>query len=261
MWMRVLLIITGATIALGVFMTHAGLVLALPRAYAMLQFSFRLESFVLLGISGAVLAVLVMTRDGGPRLQRWTWLLAPVAAVSVIGAVEQTRAHPQGLSRSTTALASYLNPLPEHPGQIDYVYAPLALYAERMPLVQFPIATVASRGRASAVARVPPNRLVASNIRAGPNLVSVTGAKIVGIDKQFDDVLELTPTDGPQSTATVSVAPADPLPVAAGRTISLIALIVIAGELGVIAVRSVRLSWASRIRAPARSQYVPPSLR
>jgi hypothetical protein len=243
-WMRALLIITVATVALGVIMTHAGLVLALPRAYAMLQFSFRLESLVLLGISGAVLAVLVIARDGGRRLQRWTWLLAPIAAVSVIGAVDQARAHPQGLSRSTTALASYLNPLPEHPGQVDYVYLPLALYADRLPLVQFPIASVASEGRASAVARVPRNRLVASNIRAGPNLVSVTGAKIVGVDKQLDDVLELTPTDEPQSTATISVAPADPLPVSAGRTISLLALIVIAGELGLIAVRSIRLSRA-----------------
>ena len=42
--------------ALGVAMTHAGLILALPRMYATLQFSFRLESFVLLGVSAAIVA-------------------------------------------------------------------------------------------------------------------------------------------------------------------------------------------------------------
>jgi hypothetical protein len=260
-WMRALLIITVATTALGVLMTHAGLILALPRAYATLQFSFRLESYLLMGISGALVVVLAMARDGGLYLRRWTWLLAPVAAVSVIGAVAQTRGHPQWLSRATTALASYLNPLPEHPGQIDYVYSPLTRYEQQLPLVQFPISMVESKGRASAVVQVPPNRLVATNIRGGPNLVSVTGAKIVGMDKQYDDVLEVAPsatvaqsasatdTRTPGMTATISVGPADPFPVVAGRAISLIALVVIAGELALIGIREIRLRRAGESSA------------
>jgi hypothetical protein len=264
-WMRALLIITAATTALGVLMTHAGLILALPRAYATLQFSFRLESYVLLGTSGALLAALVIARDGGPHLQRWTWVLAPIAAVSVIGAVEQARAHPRWLSRSKTALASYLNPLPEHPGEIDYVYFPLTRYERRLPLVRFPIAKAESEARASAVVQVPPDRLVATNIRGGPNLVNVTGARIVGMDAQYDDVLEVMPSDiASQSastatartsdrTATISVGPADPFSVVAGRVVSLIALIVIAGELALIAVRDIRR------RRPASAGFRPAS--
>ncbi len=63
-WIRVLLICAALTTFLIVLMTHAGLILALPRAYATLQFSYRLESYVLLALSGTVLAALVL--DQGP---------------------------------------------------------------------------------------------------------------------------------------------------------------------------------------------------
>ncbi|MGA2454511.1 MAG: hypothetical protein ABSG93_13420 [Solirubrobacteraceae bacterium] len=239
-WMRALLITATATVALAVVMTHAGLILALPRMYATLQFSFRLESFVLLGISGAMVIVLVMAQDGDARLRRWTWLLAPIAVISVVGAAQQSGAHPQGKNRSTAL--TYLTPLPERFGQFDYLYYPLAEYKEALPLVSFPLSTITSGG-ASEVVQVPSNRLVATNIRGGPDLVHVTGAAIVGVDSHLDDVLELPATSvshgAPPAPATISAGPAEPAPVIAGRVISLIALAVLAGELGLLAVRGV----------------------
>jgi hypothetical protein len=92
-WMRLLLILSLASALLLIVMTHAGLILALPRIYATLQFSFRLESYVLLGIAGAMLAALVVNRDGGPVARYWTWALVPVLAVSIVGAAQQTAAH------------------------------------------------------------------------------------------------------------------------------------------------------------------------
>jgi hypothetical protein len=256
-WMRALLITAAATLVLTVIMTHAGLILALPRAYAMLQFSFRLESFVLLGISGAMVLVLVIARDGDARLRRWTWLLAPIAVVSVLGAVQQTGAHPQGRDRNTALF--YPTPPPERFGQFDYVDR-LQEYEEPPAHVYFPISTDASR-RVSEVVRVPADRLVATNIRGGPDLLDVTGATIVGVDKHLDDVLELSETSGsdgavPASahvtppTATISVGPAAPLPVVAGRAISLIALAVLAAVLGLLAVRDI-YGYPSR-RGPRR---------
>jgi hypothetical protein len=254
-WMRVLLVIVAATAVLMVLMTHAGLILALPRVYAALQFSFRLESFVLLGLSGAILAVLVIARDSSPRLRRWTWLLAPIAAVSVIGALEQTGAHPPGKSRAT-ALASYLTPPPEHLGQLDYVDARLPVDEAQLPLVEFPLSTVASDGHASATVHLPRDRLVATNIRGGPELVRVTGARIVGVGMGTDDVLEVTAgtsasqsgsaagASAPARTATISVGPAEPLPVLAGRAISLIAAVVLLAELASIAARAARFRRA-----------------
>ncbi len=255
--MRVLLIVAIATLALTVVMTHAGLILALPRAYAMLQFSFRLESFVLLGISGAMVVVLAIARGGDVWLRRWAWLLAPIAVVSVIGAAQQTGAHRQGKDRSTAL--SYLTPPPERFGQFDYLDNRLREeYEEPLSQVYFPISTNASRA-VSEVVRVPPDRLVATNIRGGSDLLDVRGATIVGVDQRLDDVLELSETSGSHSassasthvtppTATISVGPAAPLPVAAGRAISLIALAVLAGELGLLAVRGVYGHWSKSSR-------------
>jgi len=241
--MRVLLLIAAATAALTVVMTHAGLILALPRPFAMLQFSFRLESFVLLGVSGAIVAVLAVAREAR-SVRPWTWLLAPIAAVSLLGALEQTSAHPHGESRSA-ALASFLNPLPERLGQLDYTDAQLHVDERPMPYVSFPLSEVTRKGRASVVVRVPPGRLLATNIRGGPELVDVTGARIVGLDGLVDDVLEVAPPAAgtPRSrarTITISVAPANSFPVLAGRVLSLLALIVLALELGAIAVRDLR---------------------
>jgi hypothetical protein len=250
-WMRVLLIIVTATIGLTVVMTHAGLILALPRAYATLQFSFRLESFVLLGVCGAMVAVLVIAQHGDPRLRRWTWLLAPVAIVAVVGAVQQTSDHPHGKDRSTAL--SFLTPPPERFGQFDYVDNRLPEYDQPLAEVYFPLSTITS-GRASRVVRVPPDRLVASNIRSGPDLVSVKGARIVGLNAQIDDVLEFPQTSGsdgaapshaPPPSATISVAPAEPLPVVAGRAISLIALAILAVEIGLLAIRGIH-GYSSR---------------
>jgi hypothetical protein len=256
-WMRALLVIAAATAALGVVMTHAGLILALPRPYAALQYSFRLESFVLLGISAAMIPVLVMARDAGPRLRRWTWLLAPIATASIIGALEQADGHLQGYSRST-ALASFQAP-PSERFSADYLDERLRIDDAPLPLVEFPLATVAIDGRAAMVVQLPRDRLVATNIRSGPDFVRVTGAKVVGVDKQLDDVLEVTggasrsrigssadaPT--PARAVKISVGPADRRPVVVGRAISLIALVALAGELVWIGVRGVRLR-----RRPAR---------
>ncbi|MCW3018371.1 MAG: hypothetical protein JWN10_679 [Solirubrobacterales bacterium] len=244
-WMRVLLITATATVGLTVVMTHASLILALPRAYATLQFSFRLESFVLLGLSGAMVVVLVIAQDGDARLRRWTWLLAPIAIVAVAGAAQQTSAHPQGRDRSTAL--SLLMPPPERFGQFDYVDNRLREYDEPLPEVYFPLSTLTSGG-AAGVVLVPPHRLVATNIRDGPDLVNVKGATIVGVDAQLDDVLELpqasvsdgaSPSRAAPLSATISVAPAEPLPVVAGRAISLIALAILAVELGLLAIRGI----------------------
>jgi hypothetical protein len=249
-WMRVLLLIASATVALTVLMTHAGLILALPRVYATLQFSFRLESFVLMGVCGAMLAVLVMAREGGRWLHYHTWLLAPIAIVSVLGAIEQTAAHPQGRSRAT-ALASYLTPIYEREGQLDYVDGRLRIDSKQLPFVEFPISTVASLGHASELVRVPPRGLLATNIRGGPDLVQVSGAKIVGTDLEADDVVEVTPAPGRQrahvahqhelpATVRISVGPAERVPVVVGRLLSFLGLLLLLGELVWVAVRARR---------------------
>jgi hypothetical protein len=231
-WMCLLLVIAVGTAGVALVMTHAGVMLALPRAYATLQFGFRLEGFVLLGVSGAIVCVLAMTREAGGRLRGWTWLLAPIAVVSVIGAIEQSSSHPRSAARST-ALSSYLVPPPERFGQFDYLDSHLPVNESSLPLVDFPLTEVADSGSATARAPVAPRTLVATNLRVGPELVDVKGARIVAMDEEQDDVLEVTGT-------TISVSPASSPPIVIGRVLSLLAALTLLAELAWLAARGLR---------------------
>ncbi len=249
-WMKICLIISGATVLVAITMTHAGIILALPRLYATLQFAFRLESYVLLGVSGAVLAALVLGRGGDRRARLWNWMLVPIALISVIGAITQTDAYKSSQSRNT-ALSSYLVPTFESEGLLDYVDDRLHVRRRHLPQITFPPDSIRD-DRASKVVHERPGQLVDTNIRSGPELVQITGARIVGIDLQADDVLEIgSYTDasgraparrGDTSTIaeTISIGPADGLPVAAGRLLTEIAVVVLALELGLPAIRRVR---------------------
>jgi hypothetical protein len=245
-WMRLLLVLCAASALLLIVMTHAGLILALPRIYATLQFSFRLESYVLLAIAGAVLAVLVVNRDGDRASRYWTWTLVPVLVVSIVGAVQQADAHPSGRSRSL-ALSSYLEPTYEHEGLLDYVDDSVHVIKARLPHVSFPLQSVHD-DRASVVVHEPPGQRVDTNIRSGPELVHVSGARIVGADLEADDVLEIDPTTGAASrvgdrgsaaiaTEQISVNEADSFPIVAGRVLSGLALATLVVELLLLSAR------------------------
>jgi hypothetical protein len=252
-YMRVLAIVIAATVGLAIVMTHADLILALPRMYSSLQFSFRLESLVVLGVCVAMTLVLAIARDGGTWMRRWTWLLAPVAAISIAGALQQTIAHRQGVVGRSHAL-SFAAPLPERYAQVDYDDL-LPLDGASLPFVEFPLATIASEGHASTVVAAPADRLLLSNLMGGPELVHVTGAKIVAIAPRGNDVLELpraphagayVPAQGAGQAATITVSAAEPPPVLVGRWLSLIALVALVGELGVLAARDLRRNPLSK---------------
>ncbi len=258
-WMRALLLAAAATALLLALMTHAGAILTLPRIYATLQFAFRLEIYVVIGVCATLLAALVLIQHGGePRvddggrrrpqqlLAGWTWLLAPVALVSVIGALDQVGAHKRLRPRST-ALASYATPTFEQEGLLNYVDDELPILRKPLPRLRF------APGHAPGerlVAHVPAGAgtRVDSNLRAGPDFVHVQGARIVGTDAQANDVLELIGARRPQNgrsraaapTTRVAVSAAKSLPIVAGRYLSLLALLTLAVELGALAIRDAR---------------------
>jgi uncharacterized membrane protein len=246
-WMRTLLVLAGASTLLLVVMTHAGIILALPRMYATLQFGFRLESYVLMGVSGMLLAALVLAGEGGRHMARWRWLLAPIAIASILGAVEQVDGYTPGPSRGT-ALASFQSPLFEQEGLLDYVDDDLPILRASLPRIDFPPST-AHGGHATELVGLQRGRRFDTNLRSGPGLIQLGGARIVGTDAQADDVLEVDPRAGsphrskthtPAASATsarIVVSPSDRLPVVAGRLLTLIALTILALELGAIAVR------------------------
>ncbi len=244
-WMRIVLVLGGATLAMAIVMTHAEIILALPRLYATVQFSLRLESYVLLGISGAVMATLVLNRNGGRASRALTVALVPVLAVSIVGAAQQVSAHPAGRSRSI-ALSSYLQPIYEQEGLIDYVDDYLPYIKRRLPKLSIP-ATAIRDDRVSVHVGRPAGTRLDTNLRAGPELVDIAGARIVGGDPEADDVVELLPGGGSHRGANgrargyvshIEISSAGGGAISAGRTLSLLALAVLALELAVLAMPS-----------------------
>jgi hypothetical protein len=258
-WMRILLVISTVAVAIGVAMTHEGLLLALPRPYLQLQFSYRLESYVLLGVSGAVLAALALTRGAGSgarRMRAWSWTLVPILIVSVVGAIQQTSSYPGGDQRRG-AFSSYLKPPLGKWGWPDYLdiqpnTTPYAIGSTGQPReIAFP-ATAVHDDRVSEVVHLRPGEKVYTNIAAAyPGMVHVTGARIVGIDAATDDVLEVDPGAGSGGqastrrgasvpTETITVSQADSPPIVLGRLLTLVAVVVLAAELAAPAVRRLR---------------------
>jgi hypothetical protein len=249
-WMQALLLVAGATALLVVLMTHASLILALPRVYAILQYSLRLDTFVVMGVVGALMIVLVLAGQGGLNMPRWCWLLAPIAILSVVGALRQIDGYKNAKNRSV-ALASYLSPVYEQEGLLAYVDDKLPILQTPLAEVDFPSAKVPGNDVAALVHQ-PPGRRVDTNLRAMPHLIHISGARIVGTDSQANDVLEIiarpgasTPSSvhGPHSsTAGVRIVagPARNLPVVIGHWLTIFALVFLAAELGLIAVRQNR---------------------
>jgi hypothetical protein len=248
MWMRILTIVSGLTVLIAVVMTHEGLVLALPRPYAMLQFSYRLESYVLLGVSGAVLVVLVLAQGGPRRVRLWTWTLGPILIVSVIGAIQQVDVYTHIEGRS--AVFRYLKyPTQQgvlYPDYIDIAQPRVVDPSGQSTRVDFPPTTIHG-DYVSKVVHLLPGQFVDTNIGGGPELVRVTGAKIVGLDPEGNDTLEIESATASTQTAarggepvpaeTISVSTSDSSPVVMGRLLTMGAVIVLVAEFVVLAVR------------------------
>jgi hypothetical protein len=243
-WMRMLLLVSALTTAITILMTHLGLLLALPRIYTDVQFSYRLENYMLLGLSAAILVVLVLAKSASRPLRLWAWTLAPILVVSVVGAIQQTDAYPKGNLR-LTAFSSYAEPPLSKKVWPDYVDVSLPYVPDRggRPAeIDFPATTVHDN-RASEVVHLRPGQLVTSNLAANPNLVHVSGARIVGIDQEYNDVLEIDPTAsgrGGAQAETISVGTSESLPVVLGRLLSLGAVLFLVLELALLAIRRFR---------------------
>jgi hypothetical protein len=253
-WVRVLSIVCAMTAAITVLMTHEGLILALPRLYTLLQFSYRLEGYVLMGVSASVLAILVVSTRESRGLRWYGWTIAPVLAVSLIGAVQQVDAYPRGSAPRVAAFT----PSAEVFAEVykDYGYAPLPLIGGKtLPVLKFSPAAIHDN-RISAPLRMRPGQLVYTNIGGGPDLLRIGGARVVGRDAQYRLVLAIgtrgAPSAHPRTAVAserITLAPAQTLPVVLGRVLSFAAMIVLAGELAWLAVRAYRRRRGSETAA------------
>jgi hypothetical protein len=248
-WGRLLLVCAAMATLITVMMTHVGIIIALPRAYGLMQFSYRLESYVILATSGAVLAGLALARRSQTRARYWAWAVVPVLTIGVVGAIQQVGAYPAYGDRRQ-AIEQHLQPGPREPALLlDYEDMALPVSSAKEPGVDFPVASV-HHDQVSMIVHLRPGERVYSNIGAAPELVHVTGAKVVG-RAYGNDVLEIGPSiaqprgaaaggKSPRWTEVISVTTASGPPFVIGRILTLGALFLLAGGLALLITRRIR---------------------
>jgi hypothetical protein len=244
-WVRVLSIFCALTAAIVVMMTHNGILSTLPSPYTTLQFSYRLETYILIGVSASVLATLVLIQAGSRRLRLYGCTLVPILAVSLIGAVQQVNAY----QRTSRPRAVTFTPGAEVFAEIydDYGYAPLPVISGKtLPLLKMSPQAIHDN-RFAATVHMRPGQLAYTNIGGGPDLLHISGARVVGRDAHYHLVLAIGARGAPSatprtplSTERIAIAPAQRPAVVLGRVLSLGALAVLALELSWYAVRGWR---------------------
>jgi hypothetical protein len=244
-WRRTLLICAALATLVTLAMTHAGLLLALPNVYSTIQFSYRLESYVLLECSAAILAALVLARGGPRRIRAWAWMAIPVCAVSLIGAIQQIRAYPPGESRYRA-----LKPGAELEGATDNSYQDVSapvINGRGLVTLGIPKQSIHD-DRVSGPVRLRAGTLVATNIVAGSYLLHVTGARPVGTDSltgamvlRVGSAADRASNDrATASQPAITVSTGNGLPIVLGRLLSLAGIGVLA--IGLVLIAAARLA-------------------
>jgi hypothetical protein len=245
-WIRLLLIFSCMAVLITIVMTHVGIILSLPLLYTYVQFSYRLESYILLSISAAVLAVLVLIRGSSNRMRLWTWTVIPVLIVSLVGAIQEVDAYPNPDTDRNAVVRTF----GENMSTGDYADATIApLSYSNLPEVDFSPTSIHG-DHVSRTVHLAPGQLAATNIGGGPYLVHVTGARVVGrIGQENRLVIAIGAGASPKQTAqrgahthteTISVSTADSLPVILGRLLTLSGAIILALQFLALPIRRVR---------------------
>lgn len=229
-WLQMLLVLTAVTVAVIAVMTHPGLLVG---PFGMLQYSFRLESYINLAISGAVLAALVLVKDQPALTRRLCHsALAAIVTVSVIQAAGQVDARRDASgSFDLTANPRYYAPKGQTHAQ-DYgagASMPLADVSRLSSLRFSPDEVRAGSVSTEIVARAGQNRI--TNIVTVPQLVRVTGAHFVAGDKFGNMAIQIDRRPGPAGPVRITVSEADPPPVRYGRLLSILGLLGLAANL------------------------------
>jgi hypothetical protein len=231
-WLRALLALMAVGAVVLFVMTHVGL---LRGPFVMVQFSYRLESYVNLMVSGGVLAALALSRQVASRRAR-TGLgaaLAVVAVVSVAGAAWQTQVHrdPSTYEEWKSFPAYYVGgPIV---GIWDYSQAnePYLEDPSEIPYMAFDPKAASAHGRVSAAAPVAPGHPVLTNVAGLWSLLDLKGGRFVGLSTGGRAIVQV-------EDATVTVAAKAPPAFVIGRGLSFLGLAGWAAVAGAIALRA-----------------------
>jgi hypothetical protein len=222
-WLRVVLVLGLVATGLIVVMTHVELLVG---PFVLMQFSYRLESFINLTISGAALGALVLLQGQATRASRvWLWAVVPVVATSVVLGAAQVAVHRDPAAYGGWhAFPDFYNRWSSGNGNLqDYSTAELPTYdPQSLPSVTFP-ATQVRNNSITVRVNVDEGQLAATNLMTMPELVQLTGAHIVGTIPGGWAVVMIDRGRVP-GKATIKVTPSSPPVVRIGRLLSLLGL-------------------------------------
>jgi hypothetical protein len=201
----------------------------MPRPLTLIQFTFRLESYIIIAL-GLLIAVLLratnLWRDRSPRIARALELALVVALVFGFGqAVWQSWGPGTSSGGSTRAQATH-DPQQSPPGwtaSTDYRDRSAKVFGGPPPLDFDPKATKGDR----VTITVTGTGARATNVPSGPYLAKVSGARELGRTPEgFQVVQPVAHGNGP---IKLGVEPALTAPVVLGRWISIAALVALLG--------------------------------
>jgi hypothetical protein len=243
-------------VVFGVVMTHVGLIEALPHPYTFVQFQYRLSSYVLLALGGAMIAVLALhsrTRHGagmpgspppdrlhGPG-RALLLALVPVLAVAAAGAAVQVAAYPTAFPDRNVDFLPTNQPPASFFARDDYYdhSLPQVATSSPLPMFAFPPASIHHDRVELTYASASQPTVVTTNLVAAPYLVGVHGASVAG--RLGGAIVLRLPPPHPGS-GVVTLSPSRRLPVVLGSVLSVLGLI------GVLA----SLAWSVAISVRAR---------
>jgi hypothetical protein len=231
-WFRAVAVLLLAIVGLYVLMESFSLLWALPDVYNNLQFSYRLESYILLAFAGAVVGVLRLQGDRRPAW--WAWALAGVVAWSVVGGVVQLRQQPPSKEPEWKQAAPYVPPVPP-PAIIDYGQDALPVMtvdADQVPIAWFS-ADAEHGDHAEVTVAAAPGTIVRTNIVTMPQLIRIDGGRIVAREPSGADLVQLD-DDARLGAARLVVDAARPWPVVGGWVLTLLGLAGLAANAAVI---------------------------
>ncbi len=252
-WWRIIAILALVSAAVLAIMSHPRVLLGLPDPWLMLQFSYRLETFVLFAICGAVIAALAIL--GRSRHQRLTWLLLPILVFSVIGATHQVRNATLATEEAGVDIDAFAS---FSMGDFADVSIKQRRPERNAQAINFPRALV-QHGKIDVTLPVQPGQVLYTNLMVPPQMISVQGARVVGRwakppltpgwQRRWHLALQIDKNATP-GQAHLVIREAQTLPIVGGKILSLL------GLLGLTA-NAVVIGRAARRRRRLRSRPDP----
>jgi hypothetical protein len=243
-WARMLAVLTLLTAAALTLMVNPRWILSLPDPWTMIQYSYRLETFVLFGICGAVIAVLrLLDQDAHRWLIR---LLLPILLLSVINVALQLHDAPRADVPATKSIdqatAFTIG---------DYADATLRQIPAKpkQPSLRITRANL-QRGVMTGDLRADPGALIYTSLLTPSRMLHIDGAHIVGRwsapwfsdwQKRWGLVLKIN-EDATPGKAHIVIREARTLPIVSGQIISIFGLLGLVANAAVIA----RAGWLRR---------------